>query len=306
MRTQTRSRSGVPRLAVTAIVLVSTVGCVSAISRMFQTPLPLAAARSDFQLVDVVESETATRAPASFQNDFSRRAPAWLVNALPGYSSGHAPTMFYLPLDRSGDRLYEPAYVGTLRDPFKATLFGEMSGFARANSGLTSAPMTPLSVDGPAVWKSAPTDGNWNNDANWSPAAPNGPNGVALFGPSSVTSISLSANTQVADIVFSSTAGPYTIHVPDSLRLTISGAGVTNNSSVMQNFVAQGDPNGTNHATGEIAFVGSATAGNNRITYTAEGGGDAGTIAFFDSATAGTANFITSASPIGIDRKSFV
>src|SRR5688572_15602338 len=218
-------------IAAAVIGLVGTVGYVSAFSRMFQTPLPLAAGRSDFHSVDVVESRSTTTAPATFQNDFSRRAPAWLVNALPAYSSGHARAMFYLSLDRSGDRVYEPAHVGTLRDPFNATLFVEMSGFARANSGLTSAPMTPLSVDGPAVWKAAPTDGNWNNDANWSPAAPNGPNGVALLGPSSVTSISLSANTQVADIVFSSTASPYTIHVPNSLRLTISGAGVINNSS---------------------------------------------------------------------------
>src|SRR5688572_14977293 len=109
-----KKRSPLTGIATAVIVLVGTVGYAGALSRMFQTPFPLASARSDFHSVDVVESRTATTASASVQNDFSRHAPAWLVNALPGYSSGHARAMFYLSLDRSGDRLYEPAYVGTL------------------------------------------------------------------------------------------------------------------------------------------------------------------------------------------------
>jgi autotransporter-associated beta strand protein len=91
---------------------------------------------------------------------------------------------------------------------------------------------------GSATWKSDPPSNDWSSAANWSPmTVPNGPSDVARFATSSVTGISLAAVDEVSRIVFPAGASSYTI--TDMKRtLTISGAGVLNNSGATQNFVA--------------------------------------------------------------------
>ena len=67
---------------------------------------------------------------------------------------------------------------------------------------------------------------------------PNGPADTATFGLSNTTDVSISANTEVNGITFSSAAtNPYTITASPGFTLTISGVGITNNSGITQNFV---------------------------------------------------------------------
>src|SRR4051794_34994475 len=54
----------------------------------------------------------------------SYAGPAWLMNALPGYSSGRAREMWYLSLDRGGDRelrLYDSGGADVMTtNPYRA------------------------------------------------------------------------------------------------------------------------------------------------------------------------------------------
>ena len=142
-----------------------------------------------------------------------------------------------------------------------------------------------------AEWQANPLNGNWNNSANWSPAAPNGPSDSAFFEPSSITNVSISANTEVASIVFDSGASAFTITASPALTLTISGNGISNNSGITQNFVTA--VNGAGNV-GEIVFTNSATAGsltaftNNGSAVSGFGGG---ALSFNSTSTAGNGTF---------------
>src|SRR5260370_6644754 len=90
---------------------------------------------------------------------------------------------------------------------------------ARSNAGVV------------ATWNTTPFNGNWNFSSrpgtNWSPSIPNGPSDEAVFGSSSITDVSITANTEVAVILFEK-GGPSTITASPGLTLTISGSGITN------------------------------------------------------------------------------
>ncbi len=163
---------------------------------------------------------------------------------------------------------------------------------------------------GSATWDLNPATGDWNHAANWTPAAiPNSSSDTATFASSSKTGVSLSAPIGVNGIVFDSGASAFTITL-NSTALTISGAGITNNSAIDQNFVAAADGN-----SGVVFFSQSATAGS-RIVYTSFPGGgtefentsnagkgiflnkggvvsgaQGGVTFFFDSASAGNGTF---------------
>ena len=321
MTPESRTRWLIASFTIIAILLTGTAVGVSAISRMFQTFRAGAAGNSDFHLVDS-EQAGSSEARAPFSQDSFSHAPAWLMNALPGYSSSRDREMWYLSLNRAADRElrldeargtygmttnryhaslanFATPFVQSSRAIFPAALIAPTTSSGTGSGIISSAPKTPivstLSVNGPAIWSTTPVDGNWNNDANWSPASPDGIGALAIFGATNNAAISLSATVQVADIFFGSTASAYTITVANQIRLNIVGAGVTNNSSTMQHFVALGDANPLGQASGIFAFKNSATAGNNLVTYTAEGGPDFGAVVFFQSSTAGTANFIANA-----------
>jgi len=139
-----------------------------------------------------------------------------------------------------------------------------------------------VAYGGSAEWNLNPTSGDWNTAANWTPmTVPNGPADIATFALSNTTFVSISANTDVNAITFTSAAtNPYTITASPGLTLTISGVGITNNSGTTQNLLNEGSGDSRN----AIVFTNSATAGNASI-FSAEADTN-----FFHSATAGNAS----------------
>ena len=157
--------------------------------------------------------------------------------------------------------------------------------------------VAPSVFAGSGTWLSSPASNNWNSGANWSSATvPNGSSDTATFATSSTTGISIIAATEVNGIVFNSGASAYTITVSPNILLNISGAGITNSSGVIQNFVAAATVDGW--AT--IFFTNSATAGS-MATYTNTGspvnsithsGLGFGITNFVNTSTAGSASFV--------------
>jgi autotransporter-associated beta strand protein len=92
-----------------------------------------------------------------------------------------------------------------------------------------------------ATWNLNPTNGDWNTAANWTPATvPNGGTDIATFASSSATTVTLSTNIRVGEIVFDAGASPFTISVvPFSHSLFVSGPGITNGSGVTQNLTTE-------------------------------------------------------------------
>jgi hypothetical protein len=119
-----------------------------------------------------------------------------------------------------------------------------------------------LAYGGSAQWDLNPISGDWNTADNWTPmTVPNGPGDIATFALSNTTYVSISANTEVNTITFTSAAtNPYTITSP-GLTLTLSGVGITNNSAIAQNFVAAF----AGGYEGEILFTNTSTEGNATI-----------------------------------------
>lgn len=151
---------------------------------------------------------------------------------------------------------------------------------------------------GSATWKSNATSNDWSSAANWSPMrVPNGPSDVATFATSSVTGIFLGAVDEVSSIVFPTGASSYTI--TDTIgTLTISGAGVVNNSGATQNFVTQPVRQvGGGGIDAVISFINQATAGDATYSnYGAEFESTAlGATEFNNNATAANATFFNHA-----------
>ena len=166
---------------------------------------------------------------------------------------------------------------------------------------------------GSATWNLNPLSGDWNTAANWTPVTvPNGPNDIATFAISNTTAISISGGDEVSEMVFDpgASAFTFTVQIPGFQGLTVSGAGITNNSGVTQNFVLNnaleaipmlfnGNASaGTatnftvndNFSTVGLEFQDRSSAGNATITVSGGPAGGAGASAFFlSSATAATA-----------------
>ena len=93
---------------------------------------------------------------------------------------------------------------------------------------------------GSATWNLDPASSDWNTAANWTPnTVPNGPSDTATFDVSNTTTISVANGVlEVAAIIFNSGASAFTI-ADDSraaTQLTVSGAGIVNNSPTLQTF----------------------------------------------------------------------
>jgi len=196
------------------------------------------------------------------------------------------------------------------RSAFTATLCGALLLLS-----LSSRPVMAQS----ATWLASPATGDWNTAGNWvGSTIPNGAADVATFGNSSTTALFLSNNTELNDLVFNAGASAFTISAgrifPGADKtLNLSGAGITNNSGISQNFVATwGVGSGTisfsNSATagsqtvftadatnffafigGKIYFYDTSTAGSG--IFTNNGGVDSGRTEFHDSSTAGSSTF---------------
>ena len=158
-----------------------------------------------------------------------------------------------------------------------------------------------LAYGGSATWNLNPVDDDWINPNNWTPTTfPNGPSDTATFGVSNMSIISLATDIEVAEIIFQSGASAYVLGTaPNGAVLTLSGAGVTNNSGVAQIIALLPTFSGP----GGIIFTNNATAGS-QVSYPNNGVsfGTPPEIDFMDNSTAGSATFTNSgAFAAGID-----
>jgi autotransporter-associated beta strand protein len=131
----------------------------------------------------------------------------------------------------------------------------------------------------------SPATGDWFTATNWTPTTvPNGPGDTATFASSNKRRPSIAFNAEVNSIVFNPGAGAFTImNVPGtSPTLTISGAGITNNSEIVQNFAFE-------LAGAQILFLNSATAGSLTAFTTTN-------MTFGGTSTAGSATFTNNGS----------
>ena len=135
------------------------------------------------------------------------------------------------------------------------------------------------SFGGSATWRTNPTSGDWNTAANWMPnTVPNSSTDVATFGASSIRNISNQEFVTLDSIVFSQGASSYTI-APET-NIFLKGAGVVNNSAIVQSF---SEPD----RYGFIYFYNEANAGE-LIHYSGTFGNG---FVFYDSSSAGSATF---------------
>ena len=156
---------------------------------------------------------------------------------------------------------------------------------------LLSAVVNTLQA-GSATWKLSPATNDWWVTSNWTPeTVPNDSADVATFDVSNTTGIILRNAVTVDSMVFNSSASPFTF-TPSFITLTLTGAGIINNSGATQSFVANGGGNGP---VSTVSFLNSATAanGNFAINGATVAGGFGAQVSFNDNATAANATFAT-------------
>jgi autotransporter-associated beta strand protein len=184
----------------------------------------------------------------------------------------------------------------------KSQAFGMGAGrLAALSAGIALAAV--LFSAGPSWAQNATWNGpgnDWDTAANWSgnnPAVV--PAGTATFAGAQPTTVTFSApTTSIGAIQFNAGAVAYTFNLAGS-SLTITGAGIVNNSTAAQSFNTSGSDNADN-----LNFMGSSTAGNAVITNNSGGitlfqgtsmAGNAmitnneGTTLFFNNSTASNA-----------------
>jgi autotransporter-associated beta strand protein len=173
---------------------------------------------------------------------------------------------------------------------------------------LTSAFILDADADS-ATWSMNPSSGDWHTAANWTPpTVPDGPADVATFATSNLTEVTVAAtSTEIELIVFNSGASAFNITVgPESgsstgVTFNITGAGIANNSGIMQSLTA-GPSLNTHIAT--IDFQNAASAGDQAVL-TVYGAGSFGTngseITFHGNSTAATATLVSYGALVGHD-----
>ena len=122
-----------------------------------------------------------------------------------------------------------------------------------------------LALADSATWNLNPTNGDWNTADNWTPATvPFFIDDIATFDVSNVTSVSMSAEGEIGEIVFNPGASTFTLDLRVGfVSNTLPMRGVTNNSGVTQ-FITASTPG---MFTPAITFAEGAHAGKN-VTYT--------------------------------------
>ena len=156
-----------------------------------------------------------------------------------------------------------------------------------------------ISLAGSATWLSSPQDSAWENANNWTPGGPpNGPSDIATFAPSSQTSVNISTSQEVNSIVFTSDSASFTLNISPGYpgtggELIISGTGVINNNSVLQNFVAG--------EAGQIIFNNTSTAASAQMSiYNYDAGfGVGGQTIFNDRSSAAGASIMNASLEFG-------
>ena len=133
-----------------------------------------------------------------------------------------------------------------------------------------------------ATWLLNPGSGSFNTATNWNPAVV--PTNTAIFDASNTTFILFQpfTTTSVATLQFNSGAPAYSLATSEGLftSISITGAGIVNNSSNAPTFIVGNQAN--------LFFRNASTAGNATIITNA-----GGLTGFVDSATGGNARFIT-------------
>lgn len=163
---------------------------------------------------------------------------------------------------------------------------------------------------GSATWSANPVSGDWNDPANWTPnTVPNGPEDVATFDSSSITTVYISGFIGLDSLVIDPGASAFTFNTLSGSLLTFSGTGIVNNSRLIQHFTTE-DPG---HGNGAFQFNGSSTAGtdtfftNTGFTNFDQNGsaGNAtincvgGSSYFYGSSTAANATIIVNGTDVG-------
>jgi fibronectin-binding autotransporter adhesin len=140
-------------------------------------------------------------------------------------------------------------------------------------AGTCLAPLGAQAQFASDTWKTAPTDGQYNNAANWVggniPASSSvGTLYTATFGTSSTTTIAVAAPSPpelyVGSFQFNAGASAYTFNVADGTNLRFHGAGIVNNSSNAPTFNLNGSSSNL--------WLGSAAKAGNAIINITNGG----------------------------------
>jgi fibronectin-binding autotransporter adhesin len=304
MKNEQRRGSPLAGLTVAAILLASTAGYVSALSKMFQSPLMVDESASDFLGDEVADTRAAVeRATVAFQQSLGRTAPAWLTNAMPAYSSGSARIAWYSLLDSSGDRRVSDlsggnynttSYNSFLR--FDTSSIAPVTGPARSTgtAAVAPAPLVAL-ADGESDWNNAGGT-TWNTAANWtavSGSAPPAAGDVAWF-KTAFSSGQPSVNTPVniAGLYFSSASSSgYAIVRTGANSFTLTGYATSIGTEVSD-------------ATA-VAIGANNTSGTNSIAVPITLAPASGTVSTFFQATGGqltlTSTTVISGSGIRLD-----
>ena len=140
-------------------------------------------------------------------------------------------------------------------------------------AGTCLAPLGAHAQFASDTWKAAPTDGQYNNAANWVggniPASSSvGTLYTATFGTSTTTTIVVAApsppDLYVGSFQFNAGASAYTFNVADGTNLRFHGAGIVNNSSNAPTFNLNGSSSNL--------WLGSAAKAGNAIINITNGG----------------------------------
>ena len=149
---------------------------------------------------------------------------------------------------------------------------------------------------GSATWSSDPgaTDpSSWFDAANWTPQTiPNSDADTATFGVDAQTDVSIAHRLNLGGITFDPGASAYSVAFNGgNHQYTLSGAGIVNNSGVVQNFALAADTTGAAF----VYFQGHSSAGNSTAFRIAGGSarttGFVGLLFFFGTSSAGSGTF---------------
>jgi fibronectin-binding autotransporter adhesin len=173
-------------------------------------------------------------ADARFNSGFQSfyHGPPWLLRALSNPAASLNRVEF--TYDRSGDRVYEAEYVGTLREQSATNLFSDVRTFAGPIT--TSSALVPAATGATIVWANIGVD--WAAGSNWvggtAPADSTTAN-IASFGSNGIGSVNpnLAIPRSISGIIFESGAFSYTV---TGSVLTIGADGIANSATSTQTF----------------------------------------------------------------------
>ena len=172
MKKEHRKGGPLVGLTVAAILLASTAGYVSALARMFQAPMDWEQSENDFLFDEDSAAPRSKVAPVTFQQRLGRVAAAWLVNAMPGYSSGRARELWYLSLDSAGDHRIafdtSSNYNAPVSGSYAAFNSIQSNSFAPVSAGFVGARTSDRLTAPSALLASGTWIGNATGTQNWS------------------------------------------------------------------------------------------------------------------------------------------